>query len=165
MFGRDIIKLWVWHRNLTQLLAQGRRQLSSHWRRAGPALPVTIDRGKLTPDSDIRFWCCYSSRGFSRSTVWKSDSLSLQAPSMQDLQTAITNNPALSTDPCLWALSTGPALSQWLPPLCSPGFLTYFLLTPLCYHDLFVFFLILFLLCWPLFAALDKMSHIPCPRK
>lgn len=60
MFGPDIVKLWVWHRNLTQLLVQGRRQLSSHWRRAGPALPVTTDRGKLTPDSDIRFWCCYS---------------------------------------------------------------------------------------------------------
>lgn len=98
MFGPDIVKLWVWRRNLTQLLAQGRRQLSSHWRRAGPALPVTIDRGKLTPDSDIRFWCCYSSRGFSRSTVWKSDFFSLQAPSMQDLQTATMNNPALSTD-------------------------------------------------------------------
>lgn len=138
MFGPDIIKLWVWHRNLTQLLAQSRRQLSSHWRRAGPALPVTIDRGKLTPDSDIRSWCCYSSRCSPRSTVWKSDSFSLQAPSMQDLQTLTTNNPMLSTDvmtdlslssqycPCSRPVASTPLFSRFsnlFPP--SPSMLSW----------------------------------------
>lgn len=42
----------------------------------------------------------------------------------------------------------------------SSDFLAYYLLAPLWHHDLFIFFIMLFLLFRPLFAALDRMNHV-----